>query len=67
MEYGERFEIGGYVVNNVPDYAIEAVVDNNEYMVARYVDEELWFYGVYPTNKKADAVAKEVGGIIMKS
>lgn len=63
---GEKFEIYGYVINNVPKYAMEAFVFNNEYLVARYINEEFWFWGTYPTNKKAVEASIEIGGIIFK-
>ena len=63
---GEKFEIYGYVINNVPKYAMEAFVFNNEYLVARYINEEFWFWGTYPTNKEAVEASIEIGGIIFK-
>lgn len=49
-------------VKNVSGYAFE-----KEYIVARPVDGELWFWGAWSDKKKADATAKEVGGIVLRT
>lgn len=59
------YEINGYKINNVPEYAIEEVEQNGCVIVARYVNDELWFYGCY-TEEKAIVVAQEVCGWIIK-
>ena len=59
------YEINGYRINNVPDYAIEEVEQNGCVIVARYVNNELWFYGAYP-EEKAVEVASEICGWIIK-
>ena len=45
---------------NAPEYA-----DHYEFVVARKIDGDLWFWGAYSNGFKADAVAREVGGIII--
>lgn len=36
-------------------------------MVARLVDAELWYYGVYDTWERAEEVAKELGnGVVFE-
>lgn len=47
-------------VNNQPEYA-----SRYEFVVARMVDDELWFYGAYRDGFKADQVASEVYGIVI--
>lgn len=42
-------------INNKPDYA-----KDYEFIVARYVDGEYWFYGAYSDGFKADKVANEI-------
>ena len=34
-------------------------------MVARIVDNELWYYGLYDTRKRAEEVAKELGNSVV--
>ena len=34
-----------------------------KWIVARYVDDELWFWGAYRTEERAQEVADEVDGI----
>ena len=46
-------------INNKPSYANEY-----EFIVAREVDGEYWFYGAYADGFKADRIAMEIGGII---
>ena len=45
-------------INNVPDYA-----DTHDYIVVKYVDGGLWFYGAYDTAKRALEVAEIERGI----
>lgn len=47
-------------INNIPEYA-----KNREYIVCRYVDDELWFWGAYDDNEKADTVALEIDGLVV--
>lgn len=42
-------------INNKPDYA-----KDYEFIVARYVGGEYWFYGAYSDGFKADKVASEI-------
>jgi hypothetical protein len=42
-------------INNVPDYAYDY-----KYIVARWVEEEWWFYEAYNDEEKADEVADEL-------
>ena len=46
-------------INNEPEYA-----KNYEFVVARKVDGEFWFYGAYADGWKAEEVATEIHGII---
>lgn len=46
-------------INNEPEYA-----KNYEFVVAREVDGEFWFYGAYTDGWKAERVATEIYGII---
>ncbi len=48
-----------YKINNKPAYA-----DNYEFIVARKINGEYWFYGAYTNGFKADYVASEINGII---
>lgn len=61
MEYA----INGYKVKNVPEYAVEDIETKGYVMVARYVDDELWFFGTYPEDK-AEYVARNIRGWILK-
>ena len=47
-------------INNKPEYA-----DHYEFMVARQIDGELWFYGAYRNGFKADQIASEIGGVVI--
>lgn len=46
-------------INNEPAYA-----KDYEFIVARKVDDEYWFWGAYSNGFKAEQVAIEIGGII---
>ena len=48
-------------INNYPEYA-----DKYNYIVAREVEGEYWFYGAYD-RLKADAVAREVNGKVFRN
>ena len=51
-------------VNNCPSSIIES---ENNVMVARLVDSELWYYGMYATWERAKEVAQELGnGLILE-
>lgn len=40
---------------------------DEDYIVARLVDTELWYYGTYPTAVRAKEVASELGnGVVLK-
>lgn len=52
--------MNGYKINNFPAYA-----SDYEFNVARLIDDELWFYGSYTDGFKADAVAHEIGGVVI--
>ena len=54
--------MNGYKVNNISEYGKTC-----EYIVARFVDDELWFYGGYHTEEKAAEVAAEVNGIAIEN
>lgn len=36
-----------------------------EFVVAREIDSEYWFWGVYMDGFKAESVAKKIGGIVI--
>ena len=46
-------------INNKPSYA-----NDYEFIVAREIDGEYWFYGAYADGFKADRVAMEIDGIV---
>lgn len=51
-------------VNNCP---ANIIANEDEIMVARLVDSELWFYGLYATWEKAEQVAKDLGnGVVLE-
>ena len=51
-------------VNNCPFSIIRS---EDKVMVARLVDSELWFYGLYATWEKAEQVAKDLGnGVVLE-
>lgn len=52
--------MNGYKINNMPETA-----SHYEFVVARLVDDELWYYGAYSDGFKAEQVACSVGGIIV--
>ena len=54
--------MNGYKINNLPAYANEYA-----YSVARFVDDELWFYGAYENENRADEVANEINGIVIEN
>ena len=45
---------------NLPDYA-----DKYDYIVAKYVDGNLWFFGAYDTKEWACEVAEIERGIVI--
>lgn len=47
------------MINNMPEYA-----KDYEFIVAREVDNEYWFYGAYVNGFKAEQVAVEINGVI---
>lgn len=49
---------GNLMVKNVP---LSLIVQDENFMVARLVDTELWYYGFYYTMEKALEVAQELG------
>lgn len=51
--------MNGYNINNLPEYA-----SDYEFIVVRFIDCALWFYGAYTDGFKADAIATEIDGII---
>lgn len=53
-----KYEYNGIPVKNIPPKV-------REYVVARLVDGEYWFYGSYGTAGRARQVADEVGGTLI--
>jgi len=49
-------------VNNTPAYAV-----NYEWIVAREIANEFWFYGAYNESERASQVANEINGIAIAS
>ena len=47
-------------INNKPEYA-----KDYEFIVARYIGGEYWFYGAYSDGFKADEVAREIGDAVI--
>ena len=47
-------------INNMPDYA-----NDYKYVVARIVDDDLWFWGAYNDYRKAINAAIDTGGIVV--
>ncbi len=45
---------------NAPDYA-----NDYEFIVARQIDNDFWFWGAYTDGFKAEQVAIEIGGVVM--
>lgn len=45
---------------NAPDYAY-----HYEFVVARQVEDDLWFWGAYSDGFKAERAAREIGGVII--
>ncbi len=59
------FQVGVFV-KNCPISIIENKNEDN-FMVARLADSELWFYGLYSTWEWAEEVAKELGnGVVLE-
>lgn len=51
-------------VKNCP---VSIIKNENKVMVARLVDSELWYYGMYATWGRAEEVAKELGnGVVLE-
>ena len=51
-------------VKNCP---VSVVGNEDNVMVARLVDSELWYYGMYATWERAKEVAKELGnGVVLE-
>lgn len=47
-------------IMNIPEYAAE-----HNWIVARPVDDEVWFYGAYNDENRARSVAEEINGIVI--
>ena len=47
-------------INNKP-----ASANDHKYIVARYVDDELWYWGAYDDDARATQVAVEIDGIVI--
>lgn len=45
---------------NMPEYA-----NDYEFVVAREVDGDYWFWGAYENGFKADQIAHEIGGVVI--
>lgn len=52
-------------VKNCP---VSIIRSEDRVMVARLVDSELWFYGLYATWERAEQVAKDLGnGVVLEA
>lgn len=51
--------MNGYKINNLPASLAHAFV------VARYIDGELWYWGNYPTAASAEQAAEVCGGLVI--
>lgn len=49
-------------INNLPDYALQ-----EEFIVARECDCELWFFGAYENAATAYRVADEIRGMVFQN
>lgn len=47
-------------IQNMPEYA-----NHYEFVVAREIDGELWFWGAYADGYKANQVAHDITGVII--
>ena len=45
---------------NMPEYA-----NDYEFVVAREIDGDFWFWGAYENGFKAEQVAMEIGGVVI--
>ena len=43
-------------INNLKDYALD-----HKYIVARIVGDELWFWGAWDDDQRAEEVARQLG------
>ena len=51
----------------VKDCPVSIIRSESTVMVARFVDTELWYYGLYDTWERAKEVAKELGnGVVLE-
>lgn len=48
-------------VNNLPTYPLR------KYIVARKVDNSLWFYGTWDSKDEAERVAREIDGVVIEN
>lgn len=48
-------------INNKPEYASEY-----NFIVASKVDDELWFYGAYNDEEKANKTARMIDGVVIR-
>ena len=55
---------GNLFVKNCP---VNIIQNEHPFMVARLVDTDLWYYGLYDTNERALEVASKLGnGLVME-
>ena len=51
-------------VNNCP---LNIIQNEATFMVARLIDTDLWYYGIYSTHKRAEEVAEKLGnGVVLE-
>lgn len=48
-------------VNNLPSHPI------SRWVVARFMDNSLWYYGTWDSKEEADKAAESIGGIVTEN
>lgn len=49
-------------IKNLPEYA-----KKYQYIVARRVDSQLWFWGAWNDKNKANEIALNIGGVMIRN
>lgn len=48
-------------INNLPDY-----YSDYEYIVARDIEGELWYWGAYHDQDRANNIAEDINGVVVE-
>lgn len=48
-------------INNLPSYPL------SKYIVARNVDNALWYWGTWDSREEAEKVAREIDGVVIEN